>query len=205
MELELRQDDDSGVGWPSYVDFLTTFIFILLLLVGALLYLSSGDIEEQENRNRIQTDSNDFTAKGIPNVVDGSKLIIRLDGGKIIFSSGYDELTPATREFLNKVGGLIAQHLDCGAVEIKGFTDRVPVKKDREFGNWHLSAMRAEKVLKYLYLCQECAYTDAERERIRAKMRLGGNGDIAADKVRLDNPGDRRVDIILDCGANNGH
>ncbi|HEY7405374.1 MAG TPA: OmpA family protein [Candidatus Angelobacter sp.] len=205
MELELRQDDDSGIGWPSYVDFLTAFIFILLLLVSALMYFASGDIEEQEAQIRIKNDSNDFMDHGVPNIIVDKKIIIQLDNGKIVFSSGANQLTPATREFLNKIGALIARHPDCGGIEIKGSADRRPVKNDPEFGNWHLSAMRAESVLRYLYLCEECSYTEASRQQIRARLRLSGQGDISADQLKLDNPSDRRVDIILDCGEINAH
>jgi hypothetical protein len=204
VELDLPQDDDSGLVWPSYVDFLTTFIFILLLLVGAMLYLASGDIEEQEFRSRMAAYSTLLNNLGIPNYIEGTKQVISLKD-KVVFPSGVSDVASIDRNYLNEVGAYIAHRTDCKGIIIQGFADKLPVKSDREFGNWALSAERAKQVLRYLYLCEECSYTDTSRQEVRAKLRLAGQGDIAADQAKLDNPSDRRVDIILECGKDNAH
>ena len=92
MQSELNQHHEFGIAWPSYVDFLTSFIFVLLLLVGALLYLASGDIEEQEFRLRMTAYSEQLKAKGIANYVEGTKQIISLKN-KVVIPTGHADLT----------------------------------------------------------------------------------------------------------------
>ena len=51
--LEEDQFTDENVGWPGYVDFLCTFVFILILFIGSLLFLLSGDIRQRAINRKI--------------------------------------------------------------------------------------------------------------------------------------------------------
>jgi flagellar motor protein MotB len=187
--------DHESVAWPSYVDFLSAFIFVLLLLVAILLTLASGDFEQRAFEANTRTIRADLNKNKIPYVVEGHKYRISLEG-QVTFVTNTSDLDQNDRDALEEFGKLyIAKNeLLIHRIIIEGHADRQAPRDP--FRNWQLSADRAVAVLRFLYLCNTCGYGESVRE----KLTLSGQGELDASAQKTDNPNDRRVDIILDFG-----
>jgi flagellar motor protein MotB len=188
---------DENVGWPSYVDFLSTFIFLLILFIGSLVFQVSGVIAKGRMRRELVRISNGI---GVPNYVRQNKIFIPL-AEQVNFASGSSELDSIALEHLTNVGLQIAKachdpKIRCNKIIVEGHADSVPVKSNPKFGNWKLSSVRALNVLQFFYGCGNCGYG----EEIRSRLTLSGEGDIGAKQSRSGNSGDRRVDVVLDYG-----
>jgi flagellar motor protein MotB len=205
-----ENDDDISV-WPGYVDFMSTFIFILLIFVGALLYILSGDIGDKSFRSSVLTTESDLTRAGIQYTVQGRKIVISLKG-LVKFESGCpdlgrascktynDTLSPENEEHLRVVATIIANHPGCRRIVIEGLADSMPYPdpKTSEFKNFELSARRAMQVLKFFHDCPEC---DKKYDvlKVRPKLALSGLGSkLGSEQSGKGNKDERRVDVILD-------
>jgi flagellar motor protein MotB len=199
MDLDDGDLGEESVGWPSYVDFLTSFIFILILIVGALLYLLSGNIEQVSFEAAMQQTIKEINAAGYDARIDGKRLIIMLKG-KVSFSTGEPEtldgyrLSKENEDHLREIGKSLVSKKNCPRIVIQGYADNDPYRND-PFGNWLLSVRRATAVLKYFYECTDCGYPVDE---IRKKLKLSGEGDLASGA--FDKSRDRSVELILDYG-----
>ncbi len=69
--------------------------------------------------------------------------------GTALFSAGEAELNEEADSVMNRIAGLVAEYPEYN-INIKGYTDNVPIATDRFPSNWELSAFRATTVLKYL-------------------------------------------------------
>ncbi len=67
---------------------------------------------------------------------------------EVTFASGDDALSERGREALVKAGAILARLPN--TVRIEGHTDAVPMRGARFSSNWHLSAARAQSVVKLL-------------------------------------------------------
>lgn len=67
---------------------------------------------------------------------------------EVTFASGDDALSPVGREALVKAGAILARLPN--VVRIEGHTDSVPMRGPRFSSNWHLSAARAQSVVRLL-------------------------------------------------------
>jgi flagellar motor protein MotB len=183
---------DEGVGWPSYVDFLSTFVFVLFIFIGSLLYILSGDIQQKSFERRIQNYVTKLNAAGIANVVEGKTIKLPLKG-KVDFGTNSANLKPQHEKYLREIGEYLKQAPGSKRIVIMGHADRQPFPND-PFGNWRLSSQRALRVLDFLYSCNDCGYGPEVREQLT----LTGEGNINADSEQRNNPEDRRVDVIID-------
>lgn len=197
--------DDEGVGWPSYVDFLSTFVFVLFIFIGSLLYLLSGDMRKRSFEEMIGPYIKSLNEHGISNLLVGRQLHIGLEE-KVEFENGKWAVLEKHERFLQEVGQNLAKAPPgCKRIIVQGYADRVPfceewrgnkcVKED-PFGNWNLSAKRALAVLRFFYLCSNCGYG----EGVRKKLTLSGQGDISSAPDLGGSHKDRRVDVIMDYG-----
>jgi flagellar motor protein MotB len=189
---------DENVGWPSYVDFLSTFLFILVLFVAWSVNLMAGVEKERKIHNELTKIQKDFQKKGFEAVIEGHKLRIPLRN-KVIFSLNKSDLDDDARRHLQEAGRMIAAYPDVRRIIVSGYADKIQPRHD-PFFNWRVSVERAETVLHFLYSCTECEYRP---EDIRPKLVLRGEGDLDARLLKLQEQqtgeaGDRRVDIILD-------
>ncbi|SRR6266481_1780033 len=204
MNTDDTDDTDENVGWPSYVDFLSTFIFVLILFIGSLVFQVSGVIEQHKRTQVLKAKSEAITKAGIENIVRQNKILIPLNK-QVTFASGSVVIDSVASEHLRIVGMQIARacsdlQVHCRRIIVEGHADQVPVKGDPEFGNWKLSANRALQVLRFFYHCSDCGYGD----EIRSRLALSGQGAVdAKDSVNGDVT-DRRVDVILDFGGERG-
>jgi len=64
----------------------------------------------------------------------------------ITFQVGEAELTPRAREILAEVGANLAKTPN--AIRVEGHTDNLPIRSGRFASNWHLSAARAQNVVR---------------------------------------------------------
>jgi chemotaxis protein MotB len=67
---------------------------------------------------------------------------------EVTFASGDDALSPGGRAALEKAGAILAKLPN--TIRIEGHTDAVPVRGGRFSSNWHLSAGRAQTVVRLL-------------------------------------------------------
>ena len=78
----------------------------------------------------------------------GEKIMIRIKG-KVLFNSGAAELNPEGEPILDGIIKIIDEFFEY-KINIKGYTDNVPIATQQFPSNWELSAIRATTVLKYL-------------------------------------------------------
>lgn len=196
--MDYEQLPDENVGWPSYVDFLASFAFILIFFVVWSVNLMTGAEREREIHAHLEAIKTTFTNAGFEAVIEGHKLRIPLRN-KVSFQLNDYRLDDTARKNLRHAGYLIASNPNIRRVIVYGYADKVQPRHD-QFFNWQLSVNRAMEVLRYLYLCDDCGYRP---EDIRPKLVLRGDGDLDAKalqgiEAQRGDAGDRRVDIILD-------
>ncbi len=199
------QGQDEGIAWPSYVDFLSTFIFVLIIFVGSLLYIMSGDIGDRTFRDSVSRTQAALNQAHIENWVEGKKLYISLKD-QVRFETGCPDparpacsasLTSENVVHLRNVAGIIADNPGWNRIVIEGRADSMPYHDPKtgkvdEFGNFDLSSRRAMQVLRFFHDCADCGY-DVKLLRPRLVLSgLGNKTDTGADQ------GERRVDVVLD-------
>lgn len=212
------ETNEEGISWPSYVDFMSTFIFILIIFLGSLVYLMAGSLRQQEFIQQIGPSIVELKAlqketnAGVDFHVDAIALKVYITlKGQIIFKTGCPNdrrddcpktLPVETTETLRKVGKIIAQNPHCTRVVIEGRADSQKVYRrtslgkleEDPFGNWELSTNRATEVLKFFWNCTDCGY---DANLFRPKFTLSGLGEQGP------NPEERRVDVTIDYSS--GH
>ena len=188
---------EEGVAWPCYVDFLSTFVFVLMLFLASTVYIVSGAIDQTLKQKRMTAISDEMKRHGILNAIEGTRIRITLID-KVTFPLNKSTLGETGKRNLREYGALAADP-QFKRVVVEGHADKIEVKGD-EFGNWKLSVERALAVLQFLYLCDDCGF---DKNQLRSKLVLRGEGDLGAKELRADErlvgrAGDRRVDIVLD-------
>ena len=191
--LEAESFGDESVGWPSYVDFLSTFSFVLFIFIGSLLFLMHGQIGERAFADKVSDYVTRLRKEGIEVTVEGRK--IRYDlRRQVAFETRQATLTGAHEAYLRKIAHELPAGLAAAGpckVVVLGKADAKKYPKD-PFGNWDLSARRALAVLRFLYSCTDCGY-GAEMQK---RLVLLGEGDVESAGASGD---DRRVDLVIDC------
>jgi flagellar motor protein MotB len=192
-----KLDTDENVGWPGYVDFLSTFVFVLIIFIGSLLYLLSGDIVKRTIDGFIDPIEAELTKGGITSVREENKVIIPLSG-KVEFATNQVLIRAEQERFLRQVAPTFGMP-GIQRIIVRGHADSQ--KCPDPFCNWEISARRAQEVLKFFYNCTECGY-GTSIETVRRLLVLSGEGDTSS-AVKGASSRERRVDIILDFNANN--
>jgi flagellar motor protein MotB len=198
------QDQDQGIAWPSYVDFLSTFIFVLIIFVGSLLYIMSGDIGDRTFRDSVARTQTALNDAHIQNWVEGKKLYISLKD-QVGFRKGCPDqaiptcptfLLPENVSHLRNVAAIIAANPGWNRIVIEGRADATPYVNSKgeidEFKNFDLSARRSMLVLKFFHDCTDCGY---DVSMLRPRLVLSGLGNKTDTG---DDQGERRVDVVLD-------
>jgi flagellar motor protein MotB len=202
-----HDEQDEGIAWPSYVDFLSTFIFVMIIFIGSLVYILSGDIGDRTFKVAV---ANTKTALGQAHIdyrLQSKKIYIPLKD-QIKFETGCPDATKVSCPkglsdenvaYLRKVAKVIAQDRGWKQIIIEGRADATQYKdgtgkidKLSEFKNFDLSTRRAMEVLEFFHDCFDCGY---DPKSIRPKLVLSGLGnknDTGPDQ------GERRVDVVLD-------
>jgi flagellar motor protein MotB len=126
--FEEEQFADEHIGWPSYVDFLSSFVFVLIVFVGSLLYLLSGDIHQRLMDQKIRPIEKELQGAGIDVRREGNKLILPLQT-KVEFETNHADIRPKYYRYLREVG----KHFSNQSVKrivILGFADSQPCRSD---------------------------------------------------------------------------
>jgi chemotaxis protein MotB len=154
--------------------------------------------EFQELKRRIDR----YTAKAglsgqVTTKVTADGLLIRLLTDKLLFDSGSAVPNPASGPLLREVGGALASDTAKHPVQVKGFTDDVPIRSAQFPTNWELSGARASAVVRTLIT----DHVSAER------LTASGRGQL--DPITENDTPDgralnRRVEILLPRQATDG-
>ncbi len=107
---------------------------------------------------------------------------------EVTFASGDDELSDAGQGALVKAGGILAKLPN--TIRIEGHTDSVPVRGGRFSSNWHLSAARAQTVVRLLI----------ENGVDARRMQVVGFGDVrprAENDTAAGRAANRRIEIKI--------
>jgi flagellar motor protein MotB len=191
--LQAESFGDESVGWPSYVDFLSTFSFVLFIFIGSLLFLMHSGIGDKAFEAKLSSYVAKLQKEGIEAKVEGRK--IRFDlRNHVAFATRQATLTSQHEEYLRKIAHELQAGLDTAGpckIVVLGKADAVKYAND-PFGNWDLSARRALAVLRFLYNCTDCGYGQDMQKRLV----LLGEGDVDSSRASGD---DRRVDLVIDC------
>ena len=193
MEPEIDTYGDESVGWPSYVDFLSTFSFVLFIFIGSLLFLMHGQIGDRVFAAKMHRYVETLKRQGIEVSVQERKIRFDLTR-KVDFANNSAELEERHKEYLRRVGQALPQGLKTAGnckVVVVGKADATKFLGN-PFGNWNLSAERALTVLRFLYDCPDCGYGP----EMRKYLVLLGEGDVESQKAGAS---DRRVDLEIDC------
>ena len=185
---------DDGIGWPSYVDFLSTFVMILILFLACIVFFVS-DVQNRAKRQRRVNEVSDALAKsGIQYQAVGDRIVISLKN-KVEFRTKEFVLDDKGRAFLRSTAKQLSDTSDVKHIIVQGRADSDPFAND-EFGNWKLSAQRALEVLQFLYNCENCA----PGVDLKSKLVLAGEGDTEARRnvSTEEKSKDRSPDVILD-------
>jgi flagellar motor protein MotB len=193
VEPEVDVYADESVGWPSYVDFLSTFSFVLFIFIGSLLFLMHGQLGDRIFAAKVNRYVENLRRQGIEVSVNQRKIRFDLTR-KVDFANKSYQLEQRHIEYLRRVGRALPEGLrtagNCKVVVV-GKADAAKFLGN-PFGNWNLSAQRALTVLRFLYDCQNCGYGP----EMRKYLVLLGEGDVDSQRVGA---ADRRVDLEIDC------
>lgn len=199
------QEQDLAIAWPSYVDFLSAFIFVLILFIGSLLYLLSGHLGERTFLHSVGNTRAELNRANIPNWIQGKKLYISLKD-QVTFEKGCPDpskplcdagLSHSNEDNLRNVAKIIAGNPGWNRIVIEGRADAAPYRDPKTgkidpFKNFELSSRRATLVLRFFYDCNDCGY---DEDVIRPKLVLSGLGSRSGTQA---DQGERRVDLVLD-------
>ena len=184
---------EENVGWPGYVDFLSTFTFVLIIFIGSLLYLLSGGIGKHIIDGFIAPVQRGLTGEGVVAVREGDKLVIPMIGKQVQYKTNEWELSFERKQFLKQIGHYFSAK-GIQRIIVDGRADSQACEDP--FCNWEYSVKRSREVLKFLYLCEDCGYGKADTI-VRRLLVLSGQGDVGTSSGAVD-ARDRRVDIVLD-------
>ncbi len=165
---EHEEDEDITSFWLiTYSDmttlllafFLLMFSFTLLTgshqddLVKALNVVSANGkvVKREPPREDLEKAAREIAAqfKDKDTFVDTTETEVTVGlSSNVTFASGEAALTDAGHEALEKAGAILARLPN--AIRVEGHTDDVPMKSADFASNWHLSAGRAQSVVKLL-------------------------------------------------------
>ncbi|MEO8660688.1 MAG: hypothetical protein ABI693_19615 [Bryobacteraceae bacterium] len=184
---------EEGIAWPSYVDFLATFSFVLFIFIGSLVFLMHGQLGDRVFERKVKPYVQMVLRKGIDVRVDGRR--IRFDLRRHVdFENNSAVLAERHMVYLRRLAKELPAGISAAGqckIVVLGKADSAKFRGD-PFGNWSLSARRALAVLQFLYNCTDCGYGP----EIQKTLVLLGEGDVQSARPGAD---DRRVDLVIDC------
>src|SRR5512143_170441 len=161
-----EEDEDITSFWLiTYSDMVTLLLSFFLLmysfsvmteerqqqLVDELRTVSENKVVRERPREDLEKAAREIAAQFQKDqaFVENTETEVTIGlSSEVTFASGDDALSPAGRDALVKAGAILAKLPN--TVRIEGHTDSVPVRGGRFSSNWHLSAARAQSVVKLL-------------------------------------------------------
>ncbi len=198
--------DENDVAWPSYVDFLSTFIFVLILFIVAILYMMAQGLRETRFQDVAARTVPKLSRLGFNSSTGRRKLTISL-ASRLRFANGCPGgancqfyLTGDQKaEIAHLANFLAGNYPDCTRIVLQGRADSAQYYsngKIDEFGNYALTMERASVVMKFLLT--DCAQCSPGFLAMRRKLTLAGVGDTLAPHGGHTRADDRTVDIVID-------
>lgn len=122
-------------------------------------------------------------------------LTIRVLTDKVFFSSGRAALQPQGGKLVDAIGKVVAKVPN--RVQVRGYTDNVPVAGG-QLGNFDLSSSRANTVVRRLNTIDRVPLSRL------SSAGYGPNNPVASNRTAAGRAHNRRVDIVVLNGTDNG-
>ncbi|HEX9243745.1 MAG TPA: OmpA family protein [Anaeromyxobacter sp.] len=161
-----QEDEDISAFWLiTYSDMVTLLLSFFLLmysfsvlseenkqeLVDELRTVSENRIKVEKPREDLEAAAREIASKFEKDqaVVENTETEVTVGlSSDVTFASGEATMSEAGRDALGKAGAILAKLPN--AIRIEGHTDSVPMRGGRYPSNWHLSAARAQSVVRLL-------------------------------------------------------
>ncbi len=161
-----EEDEDISAFWLiTYSDMVTLLLSFFLLmysfsvlsddrqqqLVDELNTVSDNRVRRERPREDLEAAAREIAAQFQKDqaFVENTETEVTVGlSSEVTFGSGDDALSDGARGALERVAGILGKLPN--AVRIEGHTDAVPVRGGRFSSNWHLSAARAQRVVRLL-------------------------------------------------------
>lgn len=202
---KMDSEDDSSFWLITYADMVTLLLSFFLLmysfsvlsedtrqqLVDELRDVAENKVKVEKARQDLEVAAREIAAqfKDDQTFVENTETEVTVGlSSEVTFASGDDTLSPAGRDALAKAGTILAKLPN--TIRIEGHTDAIPVRGGRFSSNWHLSAGRAQTVVRLLV----DTGVDARR------MQVVGFGDVrprATNATIEGRAANRRIEIKI--------
>jgi chemotaxis protein MotB len=161
-----EEDEDITSFWLiTYSDMVTLLLSFFLLmysfsvfsddtrqqLVDELRTVSENKVPVERPREDLEKAAREIAAqfKKDETFVENTETEVTVGlSSEVTFASGDDKLSESGRDALVRVGAVLAKLPN--TVRIEGHTDSIPMRGGRFSSNWHLSAARAQSVVRLL-------------------------------------------------------
>ncbi len=208
FRLGRKRDDDEGdhAFWLITYSDMTTLLLTFFLLMFSFTVMDEqqqdellkqlSEVDTARVDKQQQKESLEAVARQIAEqfreeeaFVDASEAEVTVGlSSEVTFRSGDATLTPAALEPLSKVAAILGRLEN--DVRVEGHTDDVPIATARFPSNWHLSAARAQAVLRFL----------AERGVAPMRLQVVGYGSVrprAPNDTPEGRAANRRIELKL--------
>jgi chemotaxis protein MotB len=160
-------------------------------LVDELRTVSENKIKHEKPREDLEAAAREIASKFQKDqaVIENTETEVTVGlSSDVTFASGEAVLSEPGRDALGKAGAILAKLPN--AIRIEGHTDSVPIRSGRFPTNWHLSAARAQSVVRLLI----AAGVDARRMQVIgfSDTRPLAENDTAAGRAK-----NRRIEIKI--------
>src|SRR5512133_846349 len=163
-----EEDEDISAFWLiTYSDMVTLLLSFFLLmysfsvmsddrqqqLVDELRTVAENKIRVERPREDLEKAAREIAAqfKKDESFVENTETEVTVGlSSEVTFASGDDALSEVGREALARVAAILSKLPN--TVRVEGHTDAIPVRGGRFSSNWHLSAARAQTVIRLLML-----------------------------------------------------
>jgi chemotaxis protein MotB len=200
-----EEEDISSFWLITYADMVTLLLSFFLLmysfsvlseehqqrLVEELREVSDNRLKMEKPREDLEQAAREIAAQFQKDetFVENTETEVTVGlSSEVTFASGDDALSPGGRSALLKAGAILAKLPN--TIRIEGHTDAVPVRGGRFSSNWHLSAGRAQSVVRLL----------AESGVDARRMQVVGFGDVrprATNATAEGRAANRRIEIKI--------
>ncbi len=201
-----EEDEDITSFWLiTYSDMVTLLLSFFLLmysfsvfnedsrqqLVDELRSVTQNKVPVERPREDLEKAARDIAAQfdKSQTFVENTETEVTVGlSSEVTFASGDDKLSDAARDALVKAGGILAKLPN--TIRIEGHTDAIPMRGARFSSNWHLSAARAQSVVRLLL----------ENGVDARRMQVVGFGDVrprATNETPEGRAANRRIEIQI--------
>jgi hypothetical protein len=194
---------DDGLAWPSYVDFLFAFCFILVLSLGYMAFIAVQGVEGQDFEREARSGAAALEKLGITPNIYPERRTIEIPLSKFIsFEKGCPskptctkELSDEEQEHLRQLARLFSTEFGAAhTIVLRGQADKD--KGSDDFVNFRLGNDRALAVYRVFFHCAvTCGLNDSAGSF--RKVQLANVGDTLAE-VSGSSKQDRTVTIVLE-------